>query len=722
MSENKITAAHLKREAVVYIRQSSLRQVQQNQESQRRQYQLEEKAQRLGWPAAQCVIIDDDLGISGAQSYNRPGYQKLISKIALREVGIVLGLEVSRLARNNLDWYQLLELAAVLDVLIADEDGVYDASDFNDRLLLGLKGTISEVELYQIRARLNRGRLHKAQRGKLQLTLPVGLDWDTNKQLPRLAVDQSVRHAVELVFTLFRKIGSIRGVLLHCVAHQIELPYQKRHGHHQRCIQWRLPSYETIHLILTNPTYAGIYCYGRKRRRFDPLTHRTHVEKVPRSEWNVFIPNHHPGYITLEEFEENQRIIMNNRFQYPQSKGAARKGAALLQGLVYCQHCGSRMRIRYSGGAAYYLCDHAKRRYGEPTCNRASAKRVDAQVVDLVLTVINEGTLELSLANEQQLQQHQAELEQHWQDKLKRLDYAADLARRRYESVDPENRLVAHTLETEWNQALQSLEEARVTYKAQQPEEHQIQSTLADMRAVIANLRHYWFASDIPTNEQKEILRCLIERVVLSRKEKMIHTTVHWQGGVTSQLEVPQYLFSSPYIYWRISELAKTHTDSEIAAVLNAEGIQTVKGKLWQTRRVMDFRLSNAIPSGFTIRPDLRIPDSGYVTTPEAAEALDVSVSAVENWFKKGILDGKRDKPGAPIWVAWSQDIVYRLSGSAPPDSRMVSVRTLCKTRNQRPAEIVQWAKQEGHQIFRLRRGRVFLFYILPVDASARPQ
>lgn len=719
MNESKITSAHLKREAVVYIRQSSMLQVQKHQESQRRQYQLQEKAQGLGWPKSQCVVIDDDLGISGAQSHNRPGYQRLISKIALREVGIVLGLEVSRLARNSLDWYQLLELAAVFDVLIADEDGVYDASDFNDRLLLGLKGTISEVELYQIRTRLNRGRLHKAQRGKLQLILPVGLDWDPIKQNPRLTVDQSVRHAIQLVFELFRKIRSIRGVLLYCVEHAIEVPYQKRHGHHDRCIQWRIPSYDAIYLILTNPTYAGVYCYGKVRKQVDPLTQQTHVEKLPRDEWEVFMPNHHPGYISLAEFEENQRVIANNRFQYPQSAGAAKKGAALLQGLVYCQHCGHRMRIRYSSGSAYYLCDRAKQRYGEPTCNRASAKRVDAQVVDLVLTVINEGTLELSLANNKQMEQQQAELEQHGQDRLKRLAYAADLARRRYENVDPENRLVAHTLETEWNQAMLALEKARATYEAQKPEEYQMQSTLAEMREVLTNLRYHWFAADIPVIEQKEILRCLIERVVLARREKMIHTTIHWQGGTTSQLEVPQYLFSSPYIYWRISELAKTLTDREIAAALNEEGIETVKGRPWNDRRVMDFRLSNSIPSGFTTRPDLRIPDRSYVTTPEAAGALGVSVSAVESWFKQGILDGKRDKPGATIWIAWSKDVVYRLSGGATPDPRMVSTRSLCKNRNMRPVEIFHWAKQEGHQIYRLRRGKSFLFYILPADTSA---
>ncbi len=714
MSESKITPSHLKRQAVVYIRQSSMLQVEKHLESQKRQYQLQETAQALGWPAAQCVVIDDDQGLSGAQSHNRPGYQKLISKIALREVGIVLGLEVSRLARNSLDWYQLLELAAVFEVLIADEDGVYDPSEFNDRLLLGLKGTISEVELYQIRARLNRGRLHKAQRGELQLTLPVGMDWDERTQAPRLAVDQSVRHAIELVFDLFRQIGSLRGVLLHCLAHDIELPYQAQHGTHARQIQWRRPSYDAIRLILTNPTYAGVYCYGKVSRQYDPLAQQTRVQIRPRSEWEVFLPDHHPGYITLAEYEENQSRIANNRFDLPQSQGATRKGEALLPGLVYCQHCGRRMRIRYSGGAPYYLCDRAKQRYGDPTCNRASAQRVDAQVVDLVLAVVNEGTLELSLANDEQVRQQQAALEQHWRDKLKRLQYAVDLARRRYEHVDPANRLVAATLETEWNQALQQLATAQQAYAAQQPTEYERQSSLTAMREVIANLRHYWFAAEMAVPEQKEILRCLIERVVLARAEKMIRTTIHWQGGACSQLEVPQYLFSSPYLYWRITHLARSHTDREVAEILNQEGIQTVKGRPWSDRRVMDFRQSNNIPSGFTTQDALRLSDSGYITTPEAAQQLGVTVSAVESWFKQGILPGKRDSPAATVWIAWSADLLYRLQGSATPDPHMVSVRALCRTRNQRPPAIFAWANQHGHLIYRLRRGTAWRFYILP--------
>jgi DNA invertase Pin-like site-specific DNA recombinase len=262
MSHAEILKTHLERKAVIYIRQSSPQQVELHTESRTRQYQLVERAQRLGWHAGECVVIDDDLGLSGAQSYNRPGYQRLISMLALREVGIVLGLEVSRLARNSLDWYQLLELAAAFEVLIADEDGLYDPAIFNDRLLLGLKGTISEVELYQIRARLSRGRLSKAKRGELRLGLPVGMEWDPLSQKPRLAVDESVRHALELVFELFGKLHSIRGVLHYLRRQGLELPYRRGDQ-----IAWRRASYDALYLIMTNPVYAGVYCYIYRLRR-----------------------------------------------------------------------------------------------------------------------------------------------------------------------------------------------------------------------------------------------------------------------------------------------------------------------------------------------------------------------------------------------------------------------------------------------------------------------
>ena len=657
MNQTQITKQHLSRQAIIYVRQSTLRQVRYHQASQKRQYELQERAQALGWPAAHCVVIDDDLGISGAQSHNRPGYQKLISQIALRQVGIVLGLEVSRLARNSLDWYQLLELAAAFNVLIADEEGIYDASEFNDRLLLGLKGTISEVELYQIKARLQRGRLYKAQRGELPLRTPIGLVWDKEVKKPRLSADASIRHAIEILFDLFRRIRSVRGVLVYCERHRMLTPHQG-HQYNETAVQWRQPNYGDLHRLFKNPAYAGVYCYGKVKKRYDPLTQKTKAYRLPQAEWEVFIAHHFPGYITLVEFEENQRLIANNRFQFPESSGATRSGAALLQGIVFCQNCGLRMHVSYCRGEGYYVCDRTCHFLGKPVCNRASSKRVDAQIVELLLAVVNAGSLELALASDAHYQQQLTEQEKLWQDKLQRFRYQVDLTRRRYEEVDPSNRLVAQTLETEWNQALVRLAEAEQKHRLQKRDEVTLRYSQTQMQSVLTHFQQHWYASDIPLNEQKEILRCLIDQV-------------------------------------------------------------SFRGRVWTERHVMDFRLTNCIPSGFTTAPALRLSGHGFITTAEVAQALGVHISTIQRWFKRGVLDGKQDKPRTPLWIAWGEDIAYRLTGGATPDPQMVSVYMLARTRQEPLEDVLCWAKREGHPIYRLRRGMSLRFYILPKEAAS---
>ncbi len=719
MSTTKILPAHLARLAVVYIRQSSPQQVEENAESRQRQYQLAERAAVLGWPSQRCLVIDDDLGISGAQSYNRPGYQRLISLLALREVGIVFGLEVSRLARNCLDWYQLLELAATFDVLIADEDGLYDPGDFNDRMLLGLKGTFSEIERYQIRARMVRGRVNKARRGDLALSLPVGFSHDPLTGEIRLSPDQAVRHTIELVFHLFAALGSVHAVLRHLRRDGVELPFQVRHRGLGTSIAWRRPSYDAIYQLLVNPLYAGIYCFGKRRSRFDPVHQRRHVERVERDAWEVFLPDHHPGYLSAAQYEENMERLRNNRYCFEQSQGAPREGEALLQGLVWCAHCGARMRVRYQNAAPYYCCDQAHRRFADPVCCWASAKRVDTLVEELVLGVLNAGTVELSLAHAQALEEEDARIDRQWREKLQRLEYEADLARRRYEMVDPANRLVAQTLETEWNDKLVALEAARHEYERRRPSAA-ITSTAEQMREVIAHLPAYWHRGDLEAREKKEVLRCVIERVNLRREAKLIKVEVIWAGGARSALEVPKYLFTPGRIYHRVRDLAQAHTDAEIATLLNAEGTQTVKGKPWTARRVMDFRCSNGIPSGITASPLMRQTSSGYLTSAEVAELLGVHQSAIQRWFRCGVLEGKQDTRQSQLWIRWSEDVAERLGGTAAFDPHMVSVRRLCAVQGKHPDDILTWARAEGHRVFRLRRGSALRFYILPRSSEQR--
>lgn len=714
----KVLSMHTSRQAVIYVRQSSPQQVQENLESQRRQYQLTERAQTLGWIAAQCLIIDDDQALSGAQSANRPGYQRLVSLIALRQVGLVLGIEVSRLARNNLDWYQLLELAAAFDVLIADEDGLYDPSDFNDRLLLGLKGTISEAELYQIRARMLRCRLNKAQRGELACPLPIGLDYDAVTGLPRLAVDESVRHAVEQVFHLFGRLHSLRSVLHYLHREGLELPYRVLHRGSSPELGWRQASYDALHQMLTNPVYAGVYCYGRRQHQKDPLTHTEHVRWLERSRWTVFLPEHHPGYLPLAEFETNQQILKNNRPKFPESQGATQRGPALLQGLVYCQHCGAKMRVRYSNREPYYTCDAANRRFDEPVCNRASAKRVDALVEELFLTVVNAETLELSRSYYDKLRMEASLVDRAWQEKLQRLTYHANLARRRYERVDPENRLVARTLETDWNERLQELEAAQTAYAHQRPTDAELVSAAAQMQRVVGHLAEHWFAEGLNVQDKKDLLRCLIERVFLERQPKTIRVRVQWYGGASTELEVPKYLFSAPQLYHRIRDLAREHPDAEIAQLLNESEIKTVKGRPWNPRRVMDFRRSNAISSEFTTQTQLRSTESGYVTSAEVAQRLAVSQSTIQKWYRVGLVSGKHATDQTQLWIRWSDEMLDRLKGNASLDPRMVSVRSLCLKQHKPFEEVIAWALQAGHRLYRLRWGSKLAFFVLPTSAS----
>jgi DNA invertase Pin-like site-specific DNA recombinase len=534
--------------------------------------------------------------ISGAQSSNRPGYQRLVSMLALREVGIVLGLEVSRLARNCLDWYQLLELAAAFNVLIGDEDGLYDPSDFNDRLLLGLKGPFSEIERYQITARKQRGRLNKARCGEYAKPVPIGYAYDPLTGKLELSPDQAVRHAVEQIVHLFAQLGSMRGVLLCLNREGLQLPHQMHRRGLGTQIVWRRPSYEVVYQVLTNPIYAGVYCYGRRATRHDPLTHKRHVERRNRGEWEVFLPDHHPGYLSLDQWEANMVRLKNHLWTVPTSQGAAREGAALLQGLVWCQQCGARMRVRYSNRAAYFECDYAHRRFGEPICGWASARRVDALVENLVLGVIDAGTVDLALAYDERQREEDARLDHQWQQQLQRLEYECELAQRRYELVDPANRLVAQTLESTWNERLAELEAARAEDRRRQRRVAPA-GTPEQMRSVLAELRARWYSGAFDVQAKKELLRCVIEQVRLSTKGKVVRADVVWQGGAHSELDVPKYVGAPTAAYHGVFELAKTHTDAEIAAVLNGEGLLTQKRKPWSARRVLDFRTSNAIPS-----------------------------------------------------------------------------------------------------------------------------
>ncbi len=408
----------------------------------------------------------------------------------------------------------------------------------------------------------------------------------------------------------------------------------------------------------------------------------------PREEWIAFLPEHHPGYITLAEFEENQQIIANNAYRFPNHQGAARKGSALNQGLVLCAHCGHRMHVRYSQGRPVYICDFAHIRYGDPVCNRASGRHVDGMVTHLFLQVVNTNALEVALSFQDKLQQEARQVAQVWQQKISRLEYEANLARRRYEAVDPDNRLVAQTLETEWNQKLAALTATQHSYSAQQTTNNQLTSTLAEMQTVLAQLRDYWFAESITAQDKKDLLRCLVEQVVVDGRGDTIQIRLHWFGGSSSQLTIPKRLQSSADIYFRIQALAQHLTDTAIAAQLRADGYQTAYKRRWTARHVLTFRHFHNILSAFDSDPAYRLPETPYITGPEAVARLGVKQDSIHEWCRLGILTSFHDGPYKRFWVHWDEDVGYRLGGDAEPLPNMMSVRSLCAARGETRQQI----------------------------------
>lgn len=721
MSHPKVQAHHLHRKAVISIRQSSLQQVIDHRESQRRQYQLVELATSLGWSESACKIIDDDQARSAAQSYNRPGYQRLTAMVALREIGLIIGIDVSRLARNCLDWYELLQLAALFDVLVADEEGLYDLSQFNDRLLLGLKGIFAEAELHQIQARMVVARLSKAERGELRFRLPVGLEWDELTGKPRLTTNQAVRHAVALVFRLFPQLRSIRAVLQYLRREGVDLPSQRRERGGGSQITWRQPTTDALRALLSNPLYAGVYCYGRKHVLLDPRRRVIQRRQRPRAEWRAVLPAHHPGYLTLEQFEHNQQLMANNAYRFPGRQGAARTGRALARGLVLCAHCGRKMHVRSSHEQVRSVCDLAHLRYGDPVCNRATARHVDGIITHLFLQLVNANALEVALSFQEKLQQEASQIDHVWQHKISRLEYEANLARRRDEAVDPENRLVAQTLETEWNQRLQALAEAHQTHRAQRPTSEQLTRTLEEMRTVLTHLRDYWLAPSMSSQDKKELVRCVVQQVVVDGRNEVIRVQLHWYGGSVSEVAVPKRLQTPAIVSLRIQELARTETDHAIAERLNAEGDTTGYQRAWSDRYVRAFRHAHAIPSAFDSDPLARCEQTRDITTHEAAQRLGLKTDTINEWCQLGLLPSRQPGPNKRVWIHWTADLEYRLGGLATPLPGMVAVRELCQLRGQHRSQVLAWAVERQLPIYRLQHGALKPFYIL-LPTVADPQ
>src|SRR5438132_4649023 len=589
-TSSKIRDAHLDKLAIVYVRQSSPQQVLENRESTARQYALADYAQLLGWPGERVIVIDEDQGQSGTRADNRSGYQRLLAEVTLDHVGIVLGLEMSRLARSSKDWHHLLELCAIFGALLADQDGVYDPADPNDRMLLGLKGTMSEVELHTMRNRLDRGRMNKAQRGEMFHGVPMGYVILANGEVA-FDPDEQARCVVRIVFDKFDEIGAIYGLMHDLVRNRIALPVRLRSGPKKGELEWRRPSLPTLCQLLHHPIYAGAYVYGR--RPCDPkakyAAHRNRGRKwKPMEEWKVLIHDRLPAYITWERYLKNQeRLRQNMRGQT--TPGTPGRGASLLTGLLVCGTCGRRMAVAYrTRHEPHYTCNRHLLYAQEQMCYGLKSTEIERLVTQQALRSLEPAALELSMQALEDIAKDRARFDKNWQQSLKRARYEIDLAERRYRAVDPENRLVAATLEKSWNDALHKERQVQEDYDRflRESPPRLTDQERATIQALANDIPALWHAPATTNVERKQVLRCLIDRVVAQVRcdSEHVQATIHWKGGYVSHHEfirpVKTYAQLRDFepLMARIVELRESGQAAEaIADVLNQEGFRPPK-------------------------------------------------------------------------------------------------------------------------------------------------
>ncbi len=644
----KVTAAHLRRLAVLYVRQSSLQQVHHHRESTARQYDLQRRAQALGWAGEQIVVIDEDLGLSGASAVERRGFQRLVAEVGLGRVGLVMGLEVSRLARNSTDWHRLLEISALAETLILDEDGLYDPSHFNDRLLLGLKGTMSEAELHVLRARLLGGQLNKARRGELWLRPPIGFVFDPAHRLA-LDPDAQVQGAVRLLFETFRRTGSAGRVVRHFAQAGLRWPRRLATGPRAGALVWGPLTHDRVVGLLHNPRYAGAFVYGRTRQR-KGAGGQVRSRRLHRAEWKVFLPDAHPGYIPWEEFEANQATLQANTTGGgpEQRRGPAREGTALLQGLAICGRCGQRMTVRYGVRQGHpvpdSLCQRRAIATAQPPCQSIPGAGLDAAVGQVVLEAVTPAALEVALEVFDELRARRAEVDRLRRAQVDRAREEAELAQRQFLLVRPEHRLVADSLERQWNEKLAQVAAAEDAYaRARQGDGPDLRPEDRErIHALVADLPRVWHDPRTPMRERKRVLRLLLEDVTL-RRDRAIHIHIRWKGGATTTLERPLPLTAPELrrtpvaIVEQVRVLAREQTDQQIAATLNGRGLRTGAAQPFTRQRVRNLRHAYAIPS---LAAHLR--GAGWLTVPEMAAQLGVCEGTAKRFARAGVLPARR--------------------------------------------------------------------------------
>src|SRR5947209_10909893 len=642
----QVTAHHLTRLACLYVRQSTLQQVLENTESTSRQYALRERARALGWADERIVVIDQDLGHSGASTVDRLGFQRLVAEVGLGQVGLVLGLEVTRLARNSSDWHHLLEICALTHTLILDEEGLYDPSTFNDRLLLGLKGTMSEAELFVLRARLQGGILNKARRGALKLVLPIGLCY-TESDTVVLDPNVQVQATIGEVFHSFEQAGSAFATVRHFRQQQLLFPRRVRCGPHQGEIVWGEIEHHDVLRVLHHPAYAGAYVFGRTRST-KTADGKVHIADVPRSEWFALVKNAHVGYITWEEYERNEaQLAVNSQAFAPQRFSPPREGPALLQGLIICGKCGERMTVRYHqrGGQRIvpdYLCQHKRIEEGEQPCQRLPGSDLDRAIGALLLEHVTPEALVLTLAVQEEIVQRADEAQHLRHLQVVRAQYEADLAQRRYLKVDPDNRLVATVLEAEWNTKLRELEEARaIEEQYNRSDQHQVSTKeRAEIEEVPERFRQFWHDPKTTVHERKRAVRFLIEDVTVHKAEQIV-AHIRFKGGATQTISVPlpppfaQSRLTAPETLAVMDRLLEEYTDAQVAEHLNQQGYRTFDGLLFEGIHIYQLRRHHGLADRYT-----RLRAQGMLTAEELAQRHGVTAQTIWRWYRQGRIMG----------------------------------------------------------------------------------
>ncbi len=637
-----------------------------------------EKACQLGWAQEQVIVIDEDLGLSGSGWAERSGFGRLTAEVALGRVGMVLGLEVSRLARNNADWYRLFDLCGVTDTLVGDGDGVYHPALFNDRLILGLKGIMAEAELHVLRARLEGGIRNKAARGELRRGLPVGFVWGEADGEVRFHPDESVVHTLRTVFSKFTELGSVRKVWLWFRSEGLSFPMRQ---HMKSEIRWVAPTYTAIHHVLTNPVYAGAYIYGRCRheRYVDEQGRlRRRTRHLPMAEWSVLLREHHPGYIDWATFQANQaRIDMNVHPQPHQAGGAVREGAALLQGLATCGKCGRRLHTHYRGrnAAPGYHCSGKNIVEGRGVyCLNVGGVQIDQAVVDAFLKALTPAAWEATEIAAQQLEvDHDAALAQ-WRLGVERARYEAERAERQYRAVEPENRLVARGLETEWEKRLRDLAGAETELERR---EQQRPRTLSPeekkkIHSLGSDLHKVWTAPTTTDRDRKELLRALLEEVMVTvnQPERSAHLSLRWKGGALTEIDLslprlkPRGLHTDEDTISLLRRLAVHYPDDVIAGILNRQGRRTASGERFTANQVGSLRRYRNIPR---YEPAAEPPTGDLVTLKDAAQSLGFAASTLHRWINDGFMAGEQITPGAPWRIRVTDELRGRFVEQTPP-------------------------------------------------------